>query len=295
MDGRWLTAAALLATLGASAARRGSRSLTPGSRAGDLGQAFQKQFRGAWDADAWEAIVRGPVAQLARALDRTGEDHATSDDTLDAVLRLLGEAQGHGYFAHELFRQIWLERVPKELAQVAPSRRFTLLADLWNKSEALVRSPRWKVEVFAHEVTLDGVPLEAIANRLVLGDELLDSDAGLVLSSSSMVVHWLSFSDPTFLPGDLYLKHPRLVIVSDRLSSRAEAVWLSATEGPVSVGAFKNPPARPALATGKDLWKAIAEKDPAVTTRHHSVATRVWSAATLVTSRYLLCAVPEAK
>jgi hypothetical protein len=297
MDGRWLAAAALMG-LGASAALRGrgSRALTPNSRAAELSQGFQKQFRDAWDEGAWEALVRGPVARLARSLERAGEDETTVDSTLEAVLRLLGEAQGHGYLADPegVFGQIWRVRVPAELVSVPPSRRFALLAELWNASEGLVRLPAWKVRVFRQEVSLDGVPLEGLASAIVRGEQVFTSDAGLTLGASPTVVHWIRFeTDPSFLPGELYLRHPRLVLVTDRLSPRTEAVWFSRTEGPIAVGAFAKAPVRPVLHSGVEVWNAIAKSDPAVTRRYHSIGTPAWSIASLVTSRYLLCAVPE--
>jgi hypothetical protein len=120
-----------------------------------------------WDAGVFAALSEGP----ARALWARIRDEPLATETLVAYLGLLREAVANGYVrgaawddanrweaqrqVSEAERQVtpppWrscleyclVAAVPSGLPPVAPDRRVSFLAKVWNLGEGLLREPRW--------------------------------------------------------------------------------------------------------------------------------------------------------
>jgi len=297
MDGRWITAAALVALGGAKAlSSSGSRALAPGSKVAEMGEQLRRRFP-RWSDDAWEQVVRGAGARLARALDRSGASKEDATETLSSWLGLVGELMGQDLVSPsdrpDLFTAIWLDRVPTELPSIPAGKRYLLMANLFNACEAAAKKGAWFRSLLDSDVDRS-TPLADLAARL---SDLEGSYPGRAFSPDAAELHWVGFG-ASFLPGDLEVVHGfdgRLVVVTDRLSRRAEGLWLSRDRGPIRIGAL--PPGRRALravrAEGLSTWDELSTREPSLTRRYHAVETPWWSVASLVTSRYVVCAVSE--
>jgi hypothetical protein len=100
-----------------------------------------------WDAELFEALVRGPAAKLAFAV---ADDAERS--VLSAYLRLVQEGVGMGYVRQlqagpmgwaSFLECCFVGLVPERLAAIPSTKRVEFLATVWNLGEGLRREPEW--------------------------------------------------------------------------------------------------------------------------------------------------------
>jgi hypothetical protein len=175
-----------------------------------------------WDADLFEALVRGPAAKLATevadAPDRTA--------ILQAYLRLLQEGvgtgcvrqAGRGPLGWTTFLECCLvEVIPGSLTAVSAPKRLEFLVKVWNLGEGLRREPEW-VDRYVSACAPSwerGEPAEDFLAR-TLEPVLTPPRAAKWQGPFRVQVLDLRPLHDEFLPGLMRLAAPSVLCVADR-------------------------------------------------------------------------------
>ncbi|MDY7232462.1 hypothetical protein [Hyalangium rubrum] len=256
-----------------------------------------------WHPLLWRELLDGSAQRLAEALDATGSDAGEAEALWRTYLKLGAEAIGLGYLYPEsagrknFFTLAWSNLVPRLLAQVSPTERPQVLAQLWNLGENLESAPPWVQRLFCR-VGEELPSLENIESRLrertATAMEEPEKQVGY-----SAHVHWVDLSreDGRFLPGPLHFLAPSVVCVHDRhrgavagREAATQGVWL--TEQPMLLGAMGCSETPEVEKQGMGLLSDVERGDPR-TGEWFSSAANTWRvAATLHTSQWLVVLVP---
>src|SRR5688572_7080551 len=104
----------------------------------------------AWNADLFNALCAGPVAEIWKSLPTNAQGWASSKKLFEGYLQLLEEAVGRGYVQKHaggpwsnLMELVLLQFLPEQLAAMPPDKRIRELVKIWNLLEGLLGEPAW--------------------------------------------------------------------------------------------------------------------------------------------------------
>ncbi|MEZ6129819.1 MAG: hypothetical protein R3C59_14140 [Planctomycetaceae bacterium] len=189
----------------------------------------------AWNADVFEAFLKGPVANLSRQLKWT--DRESHDSVIvPNYLRLIYEGIGAGWLStpdRSVPAATFLDHclqtlVPYGIGRIAQSRRSRVLQQVWNLGEGLAREPQW-LNQYAITRTTWSTSLEHLEKHLVeiLAPVLSPAKPSDWQGKYELRILNLREHSDTFVPDQMYLAAPALLCISDRTDpSRRLAVLL---------------------------------------------------------------------
>lgn len=181
-----------------------------------VGQRHSSRF----DAARFHALAAGQGRQLWQRI--AGQPHDTA--VMRSYLRLVAEALGMGCLAdgapdgqRDLLSELLASHVPARLAEVAPERRASCLAQLWNLGEGLLQEPAW-LNHFAIAFAGGAADLLALPDHLasVLEPVLVPMPPSQWAGPCALAVLDPQAVADRFLPGPMHLAAPAVVCVHDR-------------------------------------------------------------------------------
>jgi hypothetical protein len=227
-----------------------------------LAEEGPKRFS-AWDAPRFDAYCR---AFLADAWDRLPEGRGS---TFEGFAAMVQQGIGRGYLGAdpgaspgnflEFCLRVWL---PDALAGLPAEQHSTLMARVWNLGEGLLREPAW---VDGYVMSRSGELLGHDGPEAFLVDVLrpLLEPAPEARWGAPYLVTTMSLrqSDDDFLPGDMQLASPTVLVVSDRHRAVRLGIHLRRQGRSVVLGAFGPAGAFPDGPAGVDVaWEGDAAR-----------------------------------
>jgi hypothetical protein len=175
-----------------------------------------------WDAGAFDAIASGPAATLAERL----ADQPGGGAVVESYLRLVQQGVGSGVLKSaapgpggwtSFLERLIVETIPARLPEIAPERQTSVLVDVWNLGEGLLREPAW-VDRYVNACAAALPPLDDLEGFLVrtLGPVLMPAPAAAWSGLMRVTLLDLRSAHDEFLPGRLHLAAPTVLCVEDR-------------------------------------------------------------------------------
>jgi hypothetical protein len=204
-----------------------------------LDEEGQRRFAG-WDAPLFAAYCRSFLPALWNRLP------PRSNETFAGLSALVQQGIGEGYLKSEPeapplnFLEFCLRGwLPQVLPGLPPEQHLPLLARVWNLGEGLLREPEW-VSAYVmsrmDELRTDKMPEEFLIG--VLRPILEPAPPARWEPPFQVTLISLRHDDDEFLPGEMHMAAPTVLVVSDRRRPTRLGVHLRRQGQSVVLGRF---------------------------------------------------------